>query len=367
MVDKPVKGTLVINDLRDYAVVLVDGKQVGSLDRRHRQNKLELDIPKAPAKLEILVENVGRVNYGPDILNNRKGITRNVTLDGQELRGWTITPLPLYKAEVGKLKFRRGDLAGQPTFFRGTFVMDSVGDCFVDTRGWGKGAVWVNGRSLGKYWNIGPQQTMYLPAPWLKKGKNEIVVFAMENTGRRTIQGVTEPILDELGTDPNVAPKPKRDLSKTPIMDAGDIVLRATMAKQAGWQEFELPNTATLRHLGLEVTSSYDDAFSCLSELELLGADGKPLSKDKWKVVYVNTEEQQGNEGFAEHLFDGNLKTYWHSQWQGKREDFPHRVIIDLGEITAVKAVRLRQRNPEMAGNVKDVVIYGRPQFFLFK
>lgn len=366
-IDKPVKGILAINDLRDYAVVLVNGKQVGSLDRRHRQNRLQVDIPTAPAKLEILVENVGRVNYGPDILNNRKGITSHVTLDGKELRGWTITPLPLYKAETAKFKFRKGDLVGGPAFFRGTFTMDSVGDCFVDTRGWGKGAVWVNGHSLGKYWEIGPQQTLYLPAPWLKKGKNEIVVFAMENTGKRTIQGLTEPILDSLGDDPNAIQRPKRDLSKTPIMESGDVILRGTMAQKDGWQTFELQNTATLRHLGLEVFSSYDSTYSCLSELELLDTEGKSLKKDNWKVVYVNTEEVQGNEGFAEHLFDGDLKTYWHSQWQGKHQAFPHRVIIDLGEISTVKAIRLRQRDPKMAGNVKDFVLYGRPQFFLFQ
>ena len=366
-IDRPVKGSLVIDELRDYAVVLVNGQQVGSLDRRHRQNRLEVDIQQVPAKLEILVENVGRINYGPDILNNRKGITRKVTLNGQELRGWTITPLPLYKAETGKFKFKDGDLTDQPAFFRGTFTMDSVGDCFVDTRGWGKGAVWVNGRSLGKYWNIGPQQTLYLPAPWLKKGKNEIVVFAMENTGKRTIQGLTEPILDSLGEDPNAVKAPKRDLSKQPILDAGDIILRGTMQAVDGWQTFDLANTATLRHLGLQVMSSYDSTYSCLTEIELIGADGKPLKKDAWKVIYVDTEETVGNEGIAEYLFDGDLKTYWHSQWQGKAKPFPHHVIIDLGEISTVKAVRLRQRDPKMAGNVKDFVLYGRPQFFLFK
>lgn len=366
-IDRPVKGSLVVDELRDYAVVLVNGQQVGSLDRRHRQNRLEVDIQQVPAKLEILVENVGRVNYGPDILNNRKGITRKVTLNGQELRGWTITPLPLYKAETGKFKFKDGDLTGQPAFFRGTFTMDSVGDCFVDTRGWGKGAVWVNGHSLGKYWNIGPQQTLYLPAPWLKKGKNEIVVFAMENTGKRTIQGLTEPILDSLGEDPNAVKAPKRDFSKQPILDAGDIILRGTMQAVDGWQTFDLANTATMRHLGLQVMSSYDSTYSCLTEIELIGADGKPLKKDAWKVIYVDTEETVGNEGIAEYLFDGDLKTYWHSQWQGKAKPFPHHVIIDLGEISTVKAVRLRQRDPKMAGNVKDFVLYGRPQFFLFK
>lgn len=77
-----VKGRLVVKDVRDYAVVLVNGSKVGTLDRRLRQNKLDVNIP-AGAKLEILVENVGRVNYGGDILHNRKGITESVTLDGR--------------------------------------------------------------------------------------------------------------------------------------------------------------------------------------------------------------------------------------------------------------------------------------------
>ncbi len=100
-----VKGTLQIKDVRDYAVVLLNGEQIGSFDRRHRQSKIDIDVETVPAKLEILVENVGRVNYGPDILNNHKGITEKVTINDQEINGWIISPLPLYKAKVGSYKF----------------------------------------------------------------------------------------------------------------------------------------------------------------------------------------------------------------------------------------------------------------------
>lgn len=390
MIEKPISGILEINDLRDYAVIMIDGRHIGSLDRRHRQNKLKVEITK-PSKLEILVENVGRVNYGPDILNNRKGITRNVTLNGTELRGWTITPLPLYNADFDKVRFRRDEMVSfpnqtlvehrgdkahakavgeQPAFFRGTFLMDSIGDSFVEMSNWGKGAVWVNGHSLGKYWSIGPQQTLYLPAPWIRQGENEIVVFVMEPSEQGKewrVLGLSNPELDQLGIDRNQPQRPKRDISKTPIMEAGDVIFKGRMAQADGWQAFDLENMATLRHLGLEVQSSYDDKFSCLAEIDLLDAAGNPLKKDNWKIVYVNTEEDRGAEGYAEHLVDGDLKTYWHSRWQGKPAAFPHRVIIDLGEISTVKGIRLRQRNPEMAGNVKNFVLYGRPQFFLFK
>ena len=121
-----------------------------------------------------------------------------------------------------------------------------------------------------------------------------------------------------------------------------------------------------MRHLCVEVESSYDGKHSCLAEINLIGEDGKPLPKDAWSVVYVSTE--QADEGPAEYLFDENKRQYWHSKWKGVDPDeFPHRVIIDLGEIQTVKGIELQQRNPNMPGCVKDFRIYGRPQFFLFK
>ena len=87
---------------------------------------------------------------------------------------------------------------------------------------------------------------------------------------------------------------------------------------------------STMRHLCVEVESSYDGKHSCLAEINLIGEDGKPLPKDAWSVVYVSTE--QADEGPAEYLFDENKRQYWHSKWKGVDPDeFPHRVIIDPG------------------------------------
>lgn len=364
-VNEPIKGALIVKDVRDYAVVLLNGKQIGSLDRRHRQNKLNVDISEVPARLEILVENVGRVNYGADLLNNLKGITEKVTINGTPLQGWTISPLPLYKAAVSGFDWKKEPRESQPSFFKGTFNLDQTGDCFVDMSQWGKGSVWVNGKSLGKFWNIGPHQTLYLPAPWLKKGENEIVVFEMEDTGNRTLRGLNQPILDQLGKDKNAIKRPQRDNSKQPTLDKGDMIMKAEMEKKADWQEFTFNNATTMRHLCFEAISSYDNKFSCISEIDLIGQDGKPLTKDSWQVVYTNTE--QAGEGYVDQLIDGDIGTYWHSQWQGEQTKHPHQVIIDLGEIQAVKGFRIRQRNPNMAGCVKEFRLYGRPQFFLFK
>lgn len=364
VIENPVKGRLQLKDLRDYAVVLVNGVQMSSIDRRLRQNKLDIDIKEAPARLEILVENAGRVNYGIDIQNNLKGITEKVLLNGEELNGWTVSPLPLYKADVSHFEWKKAAINKQPAFFRGSFRLSTLGDCFIDTRGWGKGAVWVNGHSLGKFWNIGPQQTLYLPAPWLKKGDNEIVVFEMEDTGWRTIQGLDKPILDEVGEDKNALNTSDTKGNHEPILNMADIIFSGRLEKKEGWQAFSFNKVVEARYLCIEILTSYDNVNSCLSEMNLIGANDRALPKEDWKVVYATTE--QVGEGEADHLVDSNPNTYWHSQWQGGVLPFPHRILIDLDEVRTIKSVELRQRHPEMLGCVKDFRLYGRSQLFLF-
>ncbi|TAJ11789.1 beta-galactosidase [Marinilabiliaceae bacterium JC017] len=363
VIPKPVKGTLTIKNVRDYAVILLNGKQIGSLDRRHRQSSIEIDVTEVPAKLEIVVENVGRVNYGSDILNNRKGITEKVTIDGKELKGWKNTPLPLHKAPVGSYHYSSDLIKGVPAFHRTVFNLDKTGDTFLDLSKWGKGAAWINGRSLGKFWNIGPQQTLYVPGPWLKEGQNELVIFTLEDTGARTVKGLNAPILDQVGVDINSDERPKRDNSKKPILDKGDIVLTKSLEKEFGWQEFTFENAVTMRHLALETVSAFDDGMPCLSELDVIGEDGKPLTKDTWKVVYASSEEEADKKGYADCLVDGNLGTYW----KARSASQPQSVIVDLGEIMTIKGIRIMQPYQKITGKVNEFRIYARPQFFLFK
>lgn len=231
-------GILVLKDLRDYAVVLLNGKYVGSLDRRHRQNKLRISVDEIPARLEILVENVGRVNYGEDIQNNLKGITDKVLLNGKEVEGWIVSPLPLYQADVRKFNWNDASVKGSPAFFKGTFHLDKIGDAFLDVRGWGKGAAWINGHSLGKFWYIGPQQTLYVPGPWLKEGENEIVIFEMEDQGCRTVCGLDKPILNDVRKDKNAPERETKYDEQEPILDRGDQIYEGQMEKNADWQTF---------------------------------------------------------------------------------------------------------------------------------
>jgi beta-galactosidase len=191
----PAKGQLAIKELRDYAIVFVDGRRVAELDRRRNQDSVALEVARPNATLDILVENMGRVNYGPKLLDNRKGITDSVTWAGKELAGWEIFPLPM--ESVAALPFAAKDAKG-PAFYRGQFRLERLGDTFLDMRGWGKGCVWLNGHNLGRFWQIGPQQTLYLPAPWLRQGLNEIVVFELRSHDQRSVRGLKDPILDQL-------------------------------------------------------------------------------------------------------------------------------------------------------------------------
>ena len=361
----PDSGKLVLDELRDYAVVILNGKVVGSIDRRFHQNSIALNVTEPNSVLEILVENGGRVNYGKDLVNNLKGITKQVLFNGNELTGWTTTSLPLHRADVASFRFPRLRYEGNlPGFYRGTFTIDKVGDTFVDMTGWGKGAVWVNGKSLGKFWGIGPQQTMYLPAPWLKEGENEIVVFEMEYTGKRTLCGIDKPILNVLGPDKN-AFKTSRDYNRVPILDEYDGIFQGTVEHKTGWQEFTFDGIKTLRHLCIDVQTTYDDKHSCICEIELIDESGNIINKDKWNVVFTNTEAL--GEGVADDMIDGDEKTYWHSAWRKDVKALPHQVIIDLGNIRTVKGFRILTRDVNLPGCIKDFRLYGRPQFFLYE
>lgn len=189
----PVSGELVIADVRDYAQVYVDGKLVGTLDRRLKQDRLPVSIAAKEAKLEILVENTGRINFTKALRGERKGITKSVTLAGSELTGWQIYTLPM--ADVGMLRFNKGP-AQAPAFYRGAMNVGSPADTYLDMRNWSKGTVWVNGHHLGRFWNIGPQQTLYVPGAWLKKGKNDVVVFDLDPQPNPVVKTSDVPVFE---------------------------------------------------------------------------------------------------------------------------------------------------------------------------
>jgi len=193
----PINADLQIKEVRDYAVVMVNGRRTAIVDRRVKSAAPHLTLPSGDATLDILVENCGRINYGGLLLENRKGITESVTLGSTVLTHWSIYPMPLRSVSHLALDGKETD---GPTFRRGRFVLSKVGDTYLDMHGWNKGVAFINGHNLGRFWTIGPQQTLYVPAPWLKHGENEVTILDLEPNGQRSIACADKPQLDELIT-----------------------------------------------------------------------------------------------------------------------------------------------------------------------
>ncbi|WP_084956550.1 glycoside hydrolase family 35 protein [Thermoactinospora rubra] len=177
---------LTVDGLRDRAHVSVDGEPVAVLERDGERPGLAV---AGPATVELLVESMGRTNFGPR-LGERKGVD-GVLHGRQYLHGFSVTAYPL--EDVSGVRFEPGTAAAPPAFFRGVLEAGEPADAFVALPGWGKGYVWVNGFCLGRYWERGPQRALYLPAPLLRAGGNEIVVLELDRVGGPAVEIRPEP------------------------------------------------------------------------------------------------------------------------------------------------------------------------------
>jgi len=218
--DAPVDGKpLALDAVHDYARVYLDGKLAGTLDRHYNQTSLTLTSTK-PAQLDILVENTGRLNSTKNMRNEWKGF-HSATLDGTPLTGWQIYSLPMRDVSaIQALAPPTLQSAQGPHFDSGSFVLAQTGDAFLDISTLGKGLIWINGHALGRFWNIGPQDTLYVPAPWLKKGRNEVQIFDLFSAAAPPkLVGRTKPILD--GPTPTYADDPERKKKADPNAEFG--------------------------------------------------------------------------------------------------------------------------------------------------
>ena len=222
---------LRISDMCDYAIVTIDGNKVGEL---YRGNGYETTLQiknevKAGAQLEIFIEVMGRINYSK-LIHDPKGITDKVevfTTDGKNdltynLKDWNVYLYP-YDLDYNDMSYIPTAIGDQPAYYRATFNLKKTGDTYLDMRTWGKGLVWVNGHCIGRFWEVGPQQTLYLPGCWLKKGKNEIVVLDVTGPTQAKVEGLTKPIIDQLQRD-----RLPKDAIKT------DIFNKSTAKRQDG-------------------------------------------------------------------------------------------------------------------------------------
>jgi beta-galactosidase len=182
-------GELTITEPHDYALVLLNGKLIDTVYRDGGKWTVKLPATtEANPVLDILVENMGHINFA-QYMKDRKGITNRVTLNGMTLMNWDIYNLPMADKWVTNATGKTSAAPHDGVFFNGSFTLADTADTYIDMSRFSKGVVWVNGHNLGRYWHVGPQQRLYCPAPWLRKGKNSITVFDLHLTTPATVCG----------------------------------------------------------------------------------------------------------------------------------------------------------------------------------
>ena len=357
--------TLLIDEVHDWAQVYADGKLLGRLDRRRGQNSLVLPSLQKGTRLDILVEAMGRVNFDVAI-HDRKGITDKVELltetDKRELKNWEVYSFPVAHDFAESKKYVEGEKLDAPAYYRATFELDQVGDVFLDMQTWGKGMVWVNGKAMGRFWKIGPQQTLFMPGCWLKKGKNEIIVLDLLGPEKATVSGLKKPILDMLRAE---APATHRAKGQNLNLKGESPVAVGELSAGNGWQEVKFGKTVAGRYFCLEALSAQDGKDNAaVAEFYLLDENGKPLSRQYWKIEYADSESTSWGNFTADKIYDLQESTYWSTRDGNK---YPHQFVISLGEDVKVSGFRYLPRAEESyPGMIKKYKAYVKSTPFNF-
>lgn len=362
----PAGATLTVEDAHDYAQIFVDGKLIGKLDRRLGEREMTLPACAEGATLDILVEAMGRINFGRAI-KDFKGITDKVTVtvdrNGRDfthqLSGWTVYPLPdklEFYESIGEYlpvaSFTPGENGRLPIgVYRGKFNVNKPGDTFLNFETFGKGLVYVNGHPMGRIWEIGPQQTLFMPGAWLRKGENEIVVFDIVGPREAASEGLKAPLLDKLNIQ-------KRKASgKAPELTGITPAYEGSFPAGNGWKEIKLPKAVKGRYVILEADAAHDGGdAAAVAELYVVDAKGERLPREGWVVDYVSSEDTDGVNRTADKIFDLQESTYWSS---AKGKKFPHTVVIDLGNPSTVAAIQyLPRMEPGAPGSISNFRLY---------
>jgi len=383
--------TLTI-DAHDYAQVFIDGKYIGKVDRVKNEKSLTLPAIKQGQELQILVEGMGRINFGRAI-KDFKGLVSKPTitaelhshLGGVDKTEVTFTPNqwecmripdnyevavkalekqqkePLTRESISVTRIGRTmryawdseDLCFGRGYYRGYFNLSKVGDTFLNFETWGKGQVWVNGHAMGRIWSIGPQQTLYVPGCWLKKGKNEIIVLDIVGPQEKVVWGQAEPELNKLQLEKS---NKHNNIGDKPDLNSQQPIANGQFKAGNGWQTIQFGKAAKGRYLAIECLSTQkSNDRVAIAELYLQGADSKRLSREPWKTKYANSEDEGGNH-LGDKVFDLQESTYWQTE---KGASTPHLLVIDLGSEQTVSALEYLPRAEQGApGSVKDFKIY---------
>ena len=326
-------------EAHDYAQVFIDGKYIGKTDRRFGERQVVLPACRSNARLDILVEAMGRINFGRAI-KDFKGMTSDVELsidmEGRQftcnLKDWEVFCIADEYNTYNEMKFKPIesliDENGQriPGAYRATFDVRKLGDTFLNFETWGKGLVYVNGHAMGRIWEIGPQQTLYMPGCWLKKGENEIIVFDITGPREAVCEGLEKPVIDMLQLQ-----KPKTHREEGEDLDLSGYVMihEGSFDEGNGWQEIIFDEVIEGRQLCLEAISSHDGKdLACIAELYILDEEGKRIPREQWTVSFADSEEVTYANRAADKCFDLQESTFWSTAYGA---GFPHSIVIDMG------------------------------------
>ena len=362
-------------DAHDYAQVFINDQFIGKIDRVKNEKSITLPAVRKGDRLVILVEAMGRINFGRAI-KDFKGIPGDVKLEtsagghdlSYTLKGWERWGIPDdYKVAVNALDGYAGKTAdeyhpgfqqeikawGKRGYYRGYFNLKKVGDTFLNFETWGKGQVYVNGHAMGRIWSIGPQQTLYVPGCWLKKGKNEVIVLDVVGPKEKVVWGQAEPELNKLQIEKTAK---HNNIGDKPDLNSSTPVAQGQFAAGNGWQTIRFNTPQKGRYVALQCLSNHDgSARSCIAELYVQDASGKRLSREPWTVKYADSENENGNH-LGDKVFDLQESTFWPTE---RNAALPHLLVIDLGSEQTVSALEYLPRAEEGApGSVKDFKIY---------
>ena len=361
----PEPSVLTLTDCHDYAQVFIDGQYIGKIDRVKNEKSIRIPAVRKGATLTILIEAMGRINFGRAI-KDYKGITKEVTVQSEmnghlvswNLKNWKISTLPDdYDNAVKALNSAKSTtngkdmIPGKAGYYRGYFNLKRTGDTFLNFEAFGKGQVYVNGHPMGRIWSIGPQQTLYVPGCWLKKGRNEIIVLDVVGPKSNPICfGQDHPELDKLNIEKS-AEDTQLDMNKFSLVGEG------AFASGNGWQTQKLKKASKGRYLALICMDAQDGKdVASIAEIYLLGADGKRLSREPWTVKYVSSEDFENGNQTGDKVYDLQESTYWSS---AKGVKYPHILVLDLGGEQTITAIEYLPRAEQGApGSVKNYKLY---------
>ena len=359
----PVRSVLTA-DFHDFAQVFIDGKYIGKIDRVKNEKSITLPPVRKDAEMTIIVEGMGRINFGRAI-KDYKGIVSDVIITA-ETDDHEITWKPLQWANIAiaddydtavktlsQEPLPVGSDILKPGYYRGYFNINKVGDTFLNFETWGKGQVYVNGHAMGRIWSIGPQQTLYVPGCWLKKGKNEIIVLDVVGPKEAVVWGQNKPELNKLQLEKS---NKHNNIGDKPDLNSATPAAQGTFNGGNGWQTVRFAAPQTGRYLAVECLSTQKAGDRvAIAELYVQGTDGKRLSREPWTTKYANSEEDNGNHT-GDKVFDLQESTYWQTE---KSAQTPHLLVIDLGQQQTVTALEYLPRAEQGApGSIKDYRIY---------